>query len=118
MRGKNKYTSIFFFLCLAFFAKAQDASHALIKEQNYRFQLNNDEVITGIVIDEDKDFVTVEKRPSFATVQIRKSTIVNAKRISIQESLTEDPLGENPHSDMYLVSSSVLPFKKGCFSTT
>src|SRR4051812_44089295 len=113
MRGKNKYALLLLFLLAGQLFHAQGDVHEFRKEQSYRLLLNNDETITGVVIEEDQDFVTIEKRPSFATVQIRKNTIISATLLASQQGVLEDPLGENPHADMYLVSSSVLPFEKG-----
>jgi hypothetical protein len=118
MQGKNKYRSAIFLLLLLSSVVVTAQQDTLTIGRNYKLLLNNDEVVTGFYTGSDKDYVILEMRPSFTEVFVRRNTIVKVTPVTARDAAAEDPLGENPHADMYLVSSAVLPFQKDCFSTS
>ena len=79
----------------------------------YQIKTNIGTVHSGFVVNETKEFITLEYRSTQDRLEIRKSEILSFKVMSQKENKVEDALGENPHADSYILSSTAFPFEAG-----
>ncbi len=79
--------------------------------QNYSVFTNQGNVFTGYVFEESAEFVTLQNRITHERTEIRKSTIVEIKRLrQIPESISASTLSRHPQPRYYILSENALLF--------
>ena len=82
----------------------------------YIFVSKSGEKYTGVVIEENPEFVTIVNRETKERTDLRKTEIARFSRVA-DESLRDLQFGENPHHRDYLISTSAFLFKPGQLSS-
>lgn len=78
----------------------------------YTIKVSTGGILVGFVIEETKDFVTIENRGTLEKFKIQKSDIENAKIFVNQKPPVDEALGENYHARNYLLSSGAFLFEE------